>query len=190
MLENLFLESLKLAAQLRERYPKSLGNKTSNWEEIVKELGQPIPKLFRAIYSNVSGTKRDVEEQELMDFYPGYRLIHIAELVTESANLKNVLIEEEAKNYELVLPILGNYASDFICYCKNKAGEELICSLINDFGELTVMHDSPEKFFVTVCECYKQGVYFLDSDGYLDYDMEKQLAVGSHINQGIPYWKE
>lgn len=190
MLENLFLESLELAARLRNQYPKSLGNKTSNWEEMIQELGQPIPKLFRAIYSNVSGTKRDIAEQDLMDFCPGYRLIHISELVTECTNLRNVLIDEEANDYEIVLPILGNYSSDYLCYCKNRTGEELICSLTNDFGELTAMHDSPEKFLVTVCECYKQGVYFLDSDGYLDYDMEKQLAVGSLVNQGIPYWNE
>jgi hypothetical protein len=188
MIEQLFIESLKEAAQLREHYLNSLGNKTDNWEKFFGERVQPIPELFRAIYSNVSGTRREIAKQEWMDFCPGYRLIHISELVTESSSLRNVVMEEEAEAYEMVLPILANYSSDYICYCKSRNGEEKICSLTHDFGELTVMHSSPEKFLATICEFYKQGVYFLDSDGYLDYDMDKKLAVGFAINPDISYW--
>lgn len=189
-MENLFMESLRLAGLLRPQYPKSLENKISNWEDIFKKMDKPIPKLFRAIYSNVSGTKRDIEAQELLDFCPGYRLIYISELIEESDNLKNILIDEKLYNNEVVIPILGNYSSDYICYYKNRADEELICSLRNDCGELIVKHSSPEKFLETVCEFYKQGVYFLDSDGYLDYDMEKERTVGSLINHDITYWNE
>lgn len=61
---------------------------------------------------------------------------------------------------------------------------------MSDCGELIVMYSSPEKFLETICEFYKQGVYFLDSDGYLDYDMSKEGVVGSEINSGIKYWVE
>lgn len=88
MIEQLFIESMKVAAQLREQYPKSLGKATSNWEEVFQELAQPIPELFRAIYSNVSGTRRDIAEQEWMDFCPGYRLIHVSELVNDIADFR------------------------------------------------------------------------------------------------------
>jgi hypothetical protein len=190
MIENLFKESLRLAGLLRHQYPKSLGIKMSNWEDIFIYLNKPIPKIFRVIYSNVSGTERDIEEQELMDFCPGYRLIHISELIEESNKLRNILIDEKLYDNEVVIPILGNYSSDYICYYKNNDGEEMICSLRNDSGELIVIHSAPEKFLETVCEFYKQGVYFLDSDGYLDYDMEKECLVGSLINHGITYWNE
>ncbi len=189
-MENLFMESLRLAGLLRPKYPQSLGSKISNMEDVFKKLNKPIPKLFRAIYNNVSGTERDIEEQELMDFCPGYRLIHFSELIEESENLKNILIDEKLYDNEVVIPILGNYSSDYICYYKNNDGEEMICSLRNDSGELIVKHSSPEKFLETVCEFYKQGVYFLDSDGYFDYDLEKERSVGSLINHGITYWNE
>lgn len=189
-MENLFMESLKLAGLLRPQYPKSLDNKNSNWEDIFNKLNKPIPKLFSAIYNNVSGTKRAINEQELFDFCPGYRLIHISELIKESDNIKNILIDEKIYDNEVILPILANYSSDYICYYKNRAGEELICSLRNDSGELIVKHNSSEAFLITVCEFYKQGVYFLDSDGYLDYDIEKENEVGSIINSGITYWNE
>ena len=62
--------------------------------------------------------------------------------------------------------------------------------LMNDIGELIVMHNSLEKFLETICEFYKQGVYFLDSDGYLDYDMNREGIIGSAINPGVKYWTE
>jgi len=190
MVENLFKESLRLAGLFRPQYPQSLGSNMSNWEDVFKKLNKPIPKLFRAIYSNVSGTERDIKEQEVMDFTPGYRLIHISELIQENDNLKNILTDEKYSDNEIVIPVLANYSSDYICYYKNSAGEEFICSLRNDSGELIVMHNSPEKFLETSCEFYKQGVYFLDSDGYLDYDMEKQRMIGSSINHSTTYWNE
>jgi len=181
---------LRLAGLLRPKYPQSLGTSTNNWEDVFKKLEEPIPNLFRAIYSIVSGTEREIKEQALMDFIPGYRLIHISEFIEESTNLKNILIDESLSDNEIVIPLLANYSSDYICYYKNSAGKELLCSLRNDSGELIVKHSSSEKFFETVCEFYKQGVYFLDSDGYLDYDMEKERTVGSLINYGITYWNE
>ena len=190
MIEKLFKESLRLAGLLRLQYPQSLGSNISNWEDVFIKLDKTIPKLFRTIYSNVSGTERDIKEQELMDFIPGYRLIHISELIEESDNLKNILIDEKLYHNGVLIPVLGNYSSDYICYYKNKDGQELICSLRNDSGELIVKHNSPKKFLETVCEFYKQGIYFLDSDGYLDYDIDKERLVGSSINHGITYWNE
>ncbi|MDF2986033.1 MAG: hypothetical protein K0R50_1543 [Eubacterium sp.] len=175
---------------MRPEYPQSLGSSSGNREDVFKELNKPVPELFRVIYSNVSGTKRNVEEQNLMDFTPGYRLIHITELIKESSNVKNILIDENLYDNEVVIPILGNYSSDYICYYKNNSGEELICSLTNDSGELIVRHNSPGKFFETVCEFYRQEVYFLDSDGLLDYDTDKEYLVGSSINHGCLYWSE
>lgn len=190
MLEKLFKDALKLSEQLRPQYPKSLGNKSNNWENVFKQLNVLTPELFRTIYSNVSGTKRDITEQTLMDFTPGYRLIHISEFIQDRDTLKNIITDESFITNEIVLPILTNYSSDYICYYKKNTGEELVCSVMSDFGELIVMYSSPEKFLETICEFYKQGVYFLDSDGYLEYDMSKEGVVGSEINSGIKYWME
>lgn len=190
MVEKLFKESLKLAEQLRPKFIKSLGGKVDGWKDVFRNLNISIPDLFTAIYSNVSGIKRDISQQDLMDFIPGYRLIHISEFIHEVDNMRSVLRDEKCMEYETVLPILANYSSDFICYCKRTTGEELICSLMNDIGELIVMHNSLEKFLETICEFYKQGVYFLDSDGYLDYDMNREGIIGSAINPGVKYWTE
>ena len=190
MLEDIFKESLDLSSKLRPEYPPSLGSKFGKWEDAFKNLNLPIPELFVAIYNNVSGTKRSVKEQQLMDFVPGYRLIHISELIGEKDNLDSIMTNQQLAASEIVLPLLANYSSDFICYYINSKGEERICIMMKDSGELIVMYNSPERFLETVCEFYRQGAYFLDTDGYLDYDMEKEGVIGASMNPGINYWTE
>ena len=87
MLSDLFKQFMFLSMSLRENYPKSLGKKADNWEEILHLLDNNIPMLYQVLYSQVSGTFRDINQQELMDFIPGYRLIHINELINENARL-------------------------------------------------------------------------------------------------------
>ena len=189
MLDTLFKESLKLAGQLRPTYPQSLGNRTEIWEDILKKLVCNIPEIYSVIYGNVSGTMRNIKKQDLMDYTPGYRLIHIIELPEEKKNLDRVLNNKDYAEGELVLPLLTNYSNDFICYHLSSKGEEHICTLMHDEGNLILMYENPKKFLETICEFYKQGVYFLDSDGYLDYVMDKEGAVGSKLNPGVDYWE-
>lgn len=67
---------------------------------------------------------------------------------------------------------------------------ESVVSIMHDDQNLVLIHKSIDKFMETICEFYRNAVYFLDSDGYLDYDVEKEGAIGSKINEGIPYWVE
>lgn len=189
MLDSFFDEFISLSAELREEYPLSLGKKTDNWEELFHLIDDTIPSIFQVIYSKVSGTKRGIQKQELMDFLPGYRLIHICELVDEYSIFKKNF-NCNSNNVQKVIPLLTNYSSDFICYCKMADGSESVVSIMHDDQDLVLIHKSIDKFMKTICEFYRNAVYFLDSDGYLDYDMEKEGVIGSKINKGIPYWVE
>lgn len=190
MLDDLFNELLRLSLTLRSNYLQSLGDKTDKWEEQFKGLNQPIPELFIVIYNKVSGTKRGIKEQKLMDFIPGYRLIHVSDLMMEKKNLDSILSDKDLIDNKIILPVLANYSSDFIYYCINMKDEEKIYSLMHDSIDPVLIYDSPAKFFETVCEFYKQGVYLVDADGYLDSDINKESIVGSKINPGITYWTE
>ncbi|MFM9327211.1 hypothetical protein [Paenibacillus mesotrionivorans] len=188
MLESLFRECLSLSSKLRPNYSESLGTRAENWEETFGRSGNEIPLFFKSIYNHVSGTRRDINQQELMDFIPGYRLIHITEITKEKENVKNILVEDYLNESDNIIPFLTNYSSDFYCIIKNAVGEESICVLTNDSGEPIEYSRSPQKFFETIIEFYRSGVYFLDHDGYLDYDYEKQRSIGSEINKGVSYW--
>ncbi len=185
-MNELFEEFLFLSVQLRTRYLDSLGEENCDWEKILSEIDVEIPQLFRVIYGKVSGTKRSIEDQTLMDFIPGYRLIHICELKDEFIKLKKSYTD----NTCTLIPFLGNYSSDYICYCRNIMGQEYIGSILHDDMIVVPMHKDIKKFFETICAFYKNDVYFLDSDGYLDYNIELEGEIGEKINPGIAYWME
>lgn len=189
-MEKDFLELINLSEKMRPSYKESLGPKTEEWEEIVKKLGPSVPPVYSLIYSQVSGTKRSIEDQMLMDFIPGYRLIHIAELIEEKANLQHVLVPEELPEGAELYPLLANYSSDFICIVRYADGDEKIGLVTNLEGIPEILHNSPESFFKTHCEMYRQEVYFADTDGFLHLDWDKKNLVGAKCNPGISYWEE
>ncbi|TVY02061.1 SMI1/KNR4 family protein [Cohnella terricola] len=184
MLRDLFNEFIELSNELRPDYRASLGTATGNWTDVL-QLSY-TPNFYEVIFSTVQGTKRDVCDQRLMDFIPGYRLIHIDEFVSEKQNLDNILNVQT--DVAFVLPILANYSSDFICYVEMLNGEGCICTLLHDEGELEVVYNTPEKFLETINEFYKQQAYFLDDEGYLTYDLELEGNIGAKNNPNVNYW--
>ena len=189
MLTHKFQEYLTLSAELRPDYIASLGVSEEGRASITDILPE-APELLKAIYSRVSGTSSDEEEPSLIEFVPGYRLIHIDEYAQEMQVLSQILEEKGQQVEGTVLPILTNYGSDFICYYRTVDGAERICDLMHDFGDLVVIYESPEKFLETLCEFYKQEVYFLDEEGYLDCDLVKEGEVGAELNPNAKYWSE
>ena len=183
-----FQEYLKLSAELRPDYIAGLG-KGDNEAKITSVFPE-TPALLKAIYNTVSGTSSEEEEPSLIEFIPGYRLIHINEYEAEMKILAGILEEKGHQVDGVILPILTNYGSDFICYYKSADGVERVCDLLHDFGDLIVMYESPEKFLETLCEFYKQEVYFLDEEGYLDCDLVKEGEVGAALNPDAKYWSE
>ncbi|MGN7764915.1 hypothetical protein [Paenibacillus sp. 22594] len=190
LLTRLFLDFLELSAGLRPNYIASLGSGETVGGMTISDIVTAVPGLLQAIYSQVSGTSSNEEEPSLVEFIPGYRLIHIQEYAQEILVLRNILEEKGYSGGGTVLPILTNYGSDFICYLQSEDGTERICDLLHDYGDLVVMYDSPEKFLETLCEFYKQDVYFLDEEGYLDCDLVLEGEVGAALNPSANYWSE
>ncbi|CAH1213931.1 hypothetical protein PAECIP111892_03933 [Paenibacillus auburnensis] len=184
MLKKLFNEFIEYSGGLRTDYPESLGKATENWTKAFDELAE-IPELFEVVYSSVQGTKRDMKDQRLMDFIPGYRLIHIEELAQEKNNLD--ILGSWPKD-STVLPLLVNYSSDYFCYVENFKCNSGICLFMHDEGVLNLVYRSAEKFLNTVIELYKQHIYYLDDDGYLDYDFQKEGTIGHSLNPDVDYW--
>ncbi|WP_339222365.1 hypothetical protein [Paenibacillus sp. FSL H8-0332] len=190
MLTGTFQEFLKLSTQLRPGYTASLGKAPAGGSDAILEFTPEVPVLLRAVYDTVLGTGGAEEDPSLLEFIPGYRLIHIGEYGHEVKILSGILQEKGYTGGGIVLPLLTNYGSDFICYYRSEEGVERICDLLHDYGDLVVMYDSPEKFLETLCEFYKQEVYFLDEEGYLDCDLVKEGEVGAALNPDAEYWSE
>ncbi|NUU61010.1 SMI1/KNR4 family protein [Paenibacillus agri] len=189
-LTQLFQEYLQLSDSLRPGYTASLGTGQAESEAEIAAIVPELPELLAAIYNTVSGTSSEEEEPSLIEFVPGYRLIHRDEYEQEMKVLAGILAEKGHPVEGIVLPILTNYGSDFICYYRSADGTERICDLLHDFGDLVVMYDSPAKFLETLGEFYRQEVYFLDEDGYLDCDLIREGEVGAEMNPDASYWSE
>lgn len=184
MLRELFNEYIELSKVLRFEYPESLGKAKEDWFETFSMFNQ-IPHLIEVIYSSVQGTKREIKNQKLMDFIPGYYLIHIDEFVQEKKKLDNM---RAWPNDVFVIPFMTNYSSDYFCYVQNAEGDCGIRIFLHDEGTLELVHRTPEKFLKTIIEMYKQHVFYLDDDGYLDYDYQKEGVIGLTLNPDVPYW--
>ena len=123
-----------------------------------------------------------------MDFIPGFRLIHVDELQSEKKTLDAILAGRDISTYGVMLPLLANYSSDFVCYLKTNTHDEQIGLVMHDNDSVDIMHSSIGDFLSTLCAFYEKGVYFLDEDGYLDSDFDKEGEIGCALNNGLEYW--
>ena len=191
MIKELLIEFISLSDKMRCGYKDSLGIAYQAWEQIITNIDQSVPEIFQEIYSRFAGTRRNTEQQKLMDFIPGYRLIHIEEIEDEYNALSRMMESDDLhkKLIEVVIPLLADYSSDYICYVKKRDNTEAIFAYSPVDG-LVELHGSLEKFFETIIAFYKENVYFLDDDGFLDYDFEREGVIGEKYNSGIRYWTE
>ena len=80
--QKIFAEIIKIADLNRPGYKNSLGKEFDR--EHIKNTIAPVlrnlidmPDIYYEIYELVGGTPRDIKDQALMDFIPGYRLINL-----------------------------------------------------------------------------------------------------------------
>ncbi|MCM8528032.1 MAG: hypothetical protein NE327_16030 [Lentisphaeraceae bacterium] len=175
----MFNKFLKLSDTLRPNYSKSLDVSGLTPLKSLKLKGINLPDFIKNIYTQVKGTIYELDDQKLMDFIPGYRLIHIDEYEEDYRTVTNMIGDNT------YLPFLGNYSNDYICWKEGK-----IYSIFHDDPAIYLVHENEEKFYETRCAFYEQSIYFLDENGFLDYDFEKHKLLGLDINSNIPYWLE
>ncbi|MDE7231395.1 MAG: hypothetical protein K2N56_13035 [Oscillospiraceae bacterium] len=94
---------------------------------------------------------------------------------------------EGFSEYDPVIPFLTDYSGCYYAYAKRNDRE---CIVLYADGDLEEIHFEVDDFWKTVTAFYDEGVYFLDEDGYLDYDLEKEAEIGEKLNPDISYWSE
>lgn len=172
-------EFLKLSDSLRPGYVRTLGG--PGLQAMPSHLLATLPEWLKELFSLVSGTPADIRDQRMMDFIPGYRLIQAHELESMQRAVKAQFGPEVGN----AVPFLADYSSDYYCYA---AGT--VIELDHVFTGPDVVHDSDARFLETHCAFYREGVYSLDSNGFLTSDYEKSGRVGKRCNPGVPFWCE
>ncbi len=192
---DLFTEILSLAETSRPGYRSTLGSGFTEAEitdallPLVNERAD-IPEILYAIYGEVAGTPHQIQDQQFMDLTPGYRLIHLRELAQEVSKLGDRFKELHNETGGFLFPVLANYSSDYICVLANKDnGEDEIYDVSHD-DATQLMHVNSNIFLTFVRDCYRDGIYFLDDDKYLDYDADREWDHGRELNPDLDYWLE
>ena len=174
---NIFLEK---SAVIRKMYIENLDKADPGFKEKwLKHFGY-LPRFFEEIYNVCNGTYAEIEEQVYFDFIPGFRLMQIDEIIQK--------YQEEFKNcreFELIIPFLADYGDFYYAYVRRKGIESI--AYISDEG-MEIIHNDISSFWKTIIAFYDENVYYLDEDGYLSYDFEREGEIGRKYNIGISYW--
>lgn len=184
--QEIFKKIIDIADIGRLGYKDSLGIGVSR--EIIStklsssfEREHYIPEIYFEIYELIAGTPRGIENQKHMDFIPGYHLISLDEL--------SDLVGKFQWKPNL-LPLLANYSSDFVCFSTDTSDENNgVFLALHDEPDIEKIHKDNIDFVKTILEFYQQNVYFIDEDGYLESNDDKEDEVGRLINPEIEYWK-
>lgn len=184
-MEREFNRFLEQSENLRPGYIKSLMLFNRDWELVLNRVMYTVHDFFKVIYNRISGTTYEINEQKFMDFVPGYLLIHILEYEKSCHQLQSLLVENGIKR--TFYPILRNYSSDFIAL---DAESHEIYQIFHDDNEIYLIHKNPLDFLTTINDFYSKGAYFIDDDGYLDYDSDLEYEIGLNNNPEVDYWKE
>lgn len=166
--------------KLRNGYLKSLEAVDLNFSIKWLEHFAYIPTFFEEIYSVCNGTKKNISEQIYFDFLPGYRLMQVDEILNSyEMKFKRCLV------YEKIIPFLTDYSGCYYAYAINKGKECIV--LLTDEG-IELLHSEISNFWDTILAFYDENVYYLDEDGFLSYDYEKEGEIGKKYNNDIKYW--
>jgi len=137
-----------------------------------------VPKVLSGLYAIAEGTPRCIKDQSVMDIVPGYRLIHRLELQDEIKAFRKAY-----PNLVTHSPFLADYSS-----CYYTVDSEGVVYSVDSVHGAEAISKSLQIFLATVLDCYIRGAYFLDADGYLDYDPEFEGQIGSELNPDYQYW--
>lgn len=139
---------INLSDELRPGYAQSIAKDS--------ESSLVLPNSLKMLYSKVSGTYYKIENQQMMDFLPGYLLIRDVEYEGFMQSIKEIIPDEEDEYY----PILVNYSSDFYALKVSEGKENGIFLIEHDSDEPIKIHNSFEDFLRTIIACYQEKVYF------------------------------
>lgn len=140
-----------------------------------------VPPILASIYALADGTEQGTEFQAAVDIVPGFRLIHRSELTAEIA-----LFHQIYSGIDNFTPFL---ADDSSCYIALNGDDGSVMRVAQEYGASRVAA-SLDDFWATVLACYQDGAYFLDEEGFLDYDFEGEGEIGLRINPDCSYWTE
>jgi len=151
-----------------------------------EELDIKLPNELVELYKWRNGTSKDGGYVlGDVDFFPGF---HFLPLVDSVAYYKTFIKDERwDKSW---FPVFANGGGDFyVIKCSEDYREHSeIVGFMRDFDEQEVEYLTLEKMLQTLCECYKQSVFYLSNDRYIESKIEEEAEISGKINPNLDRW--
>ena len=150
------------------------------FEKTPFQSNQELCSLYS--WRNGLGDSKDATLGELA-FFPGFYLMSLEESIQTYMGLRAT----DAWDYSW-FPIFASGGGDF--YAMNLAPEaqgEMIGFYMYEEAP-SVEYNSLESMLKTFDECYKEGIIFKNSEGYLDMDYYKHAEIAHRNNPSLNIW--
>ncbi len=154
------------------------GSRYGIYNKILKETELEIPNELIELYKISLGV--DIKKGNKLDdfhFFPGFYFIPIARSIFFYNNYK-----DDSRWNKNWFPIFANGGGDFYCVDCSDKNKSPIVEFMLDYDD-EVVHDSILNMLKTIDQCYKEKVYYVDDENYLEIDdYKKENSIRKRIN--------
>lgn len=129
-------------------------------------------------------TTTDVEAVDDIHLFPGFYLLSMEDAV---ANVE--AFAEDSRWNPGWLPIFANGGGDFYLVDLGASPVGAIRHYRIEETEHPVEFDSLEAMLATLAEAFDRGVFFVDSNGYLEMDDADFGELAATLNPDVAWWR-
>ncbi len=148
------------------------------YNKILKDTGLKIPNELVELYKICQGSAiKTGDKLDDFHFFPGFYFIPIERAIFFYNNYKDD--KRWNKNW---FPIFANGGGDFYCVNCSDEDKSPIIEFMLDY-DIEVVHESVTNMLKTIDTCYKNEIYYLDDENYLEMDYDKEEIIRKKINE-------
>ncbi len=154
------------------------GSNDNIYRKIFKKTTLEIPNELIELYKISLGVNiNEGDKLNRFHFFPGFYFMAIEESILDYNIFKND--SRWNKNW---FPIFANGGGDFYCVDCSDKNKSPIVEFMLDYDD-EVVHDSILNMLKTIDQCYKEKVYYVDDENYLEIDdYKKENSIRKRIN--------
>ncbi|OGY96221.1 MAG: hypothetical protein A2122_01740 [Candidatus Liptonbacteria bacterium GWB1_49_6] len=146
-----------------------------------------LTEELRAVYRWRNGTR--AQEGDILEslwFYPGFYLVSLERACEIFKERKDA--PQWRKGW---FPLFEDGAGDFfVVPCKKKAANRApVIGFIHGEPEQLVEYLDVTSMIETLADCYAQGAFFVNADGFLDMDDDAHQRIARQHNPGVTEWQ-
>lgn len=140
---------------------------------------------LESLYGWRNGTSAEIDASlDDVHIFPGFYLLSIEEAI---ANYHSFVAD--SRWTPGWLPIFGNGGGDFYVYDMNSPPAHPVRHFRIEEAEHPVEFGSLEAMMTTLAEAFQRGVFFVDSNSYLEMDDLAFGELAAELNPEIDWWQ-